>query len=109
LHACSARWLHHARLISHCPSRTDLIFVPADVFPLRETRLHLFDPRWPMDEDDVAMIAVANNPDLHAAMTKTVSQRPRSSLQESCPIPKRFSSFPNTKTFARPECLASMR
>lgn len=41
--------------------------VPADRLPLRETGAHRFDPRRPLDMDDVAMIAVAHNPDLKAA------------------------------------------
>jgi outer membrane protein TolC len=47
----------------------DLV-VHADQFPLAETGTHRFDPRRPLDADDVAMIAVANNPDLRATRRK---------------------------------------
>lgn len=42
----------------------------ADQFPLPELGNHRFDPRRPLDIDEVAMIAVANNPDLRAARSK---------------------------------------
>jgi hypothetical protein len=42
----------------------------ADKFPLPEVRTHRFDLRGPLDIDDVAMIAVANNPDLRASRSK---------------------------------------
>lgn len=44
--------------------------VSADEFPLPEHRTHPFDPRRPLDIDEVAMIAVANNPDLRAARAR---------------------------------------
>lgn len=47
----------------------DLV-VSADQFPLPELGTHRFDPRRPLDVDDVAMIAIANNPDLRAARRK---------------------------------------
>ncbi|MGH6794877.1 MAG: TolC family protein [Methylocella sp.] len=46
------------------------LVVNADQFPLPEVGTHRFDPRRPLDADDVAMIAVANNPDLRAARSK---------------------------------------
>jgi outer membrane protein TolC len=46
------------------------LVVSADQFPLPEVRTHRFDPRRPLDIDDVAMIAVANNPDLRATRSK---------------------------------------
>jgi outer membrane protein TolC len=42
----------------------------ADKFPLPEVRTHRFDLHGPLDIDDVAMIAVANNPDLRASRSK---------------------------------------
>ena len=47
----------------------DLV-VSADQFPLPETGTHRFNPRRPLDADDVAMIAIANNPDLRAIRSK---------------------------------------
>jgi outer membrane protein TolC len=47
----------------------DLV-VSADQFPLREIGNHRFDLRRPLDVDDVAVIAVANNPDLRATRSK---------------------------------------
>lgn len=47
----------------------DLAAFPAD-FPLRDQRTHRFDPGRPLDIDDVAILAVANNPDLRAARAK---------------------------------------
>ncbi|HEY4918656.1 MAG TPA: TolC family protein [Xanthobacteraceae bacterium] len=41
--------------------------VAADRLPLREVGSHRFDLRRPLDIDDVAMIAIAHNPDLKAA------------------------------------------
>jgi outer membrane protein TolC len=46
-------------------SATQLV-IAADRLPLRETGSHRFDPRRPLDMDDVAMIAIARNPDLRA-------------------------------------------
>jgi outer membrane protein TolC len=46
------------------------LVIGADRFPLRETGTHRFDLRRPLDADDVAMIAVANNPDLRATRSK---------------------------------------
>ncbi len=46
------------------------LVVNADQFPLPEFGTHRFDPRRPLDADDVAMIAVANNPDLRATRRK---------------------------------------
>ncbi|MGH6851545.1 MAG: TolC family protein, partial [Methylocella sp.] len=46
------------------------LVVTADQFPLPELGTHRFDPRRPLDADDVAMIAVANNPDLRATRSK---------------------------------------
>lgn len=44
--------------------------VSADEFPLPERGTHTFDPQRPLDIDDVAMIAVANNPDLRAVRAR---------------------------------------
>src|SRR6266850_1050068 len=41
--------------------------VDASNMPLPELREHAFDPFRPLDMDEVAMIAVVNNPDLRAA------------------------------------------
>ncbi|MGI8568994.1 MAG: TolC family protein [Methylocella sp.] len=46
------------------------LVVNADQFPLPEVGTHRFDPRRPLDTDEVAMIAVANNPDLRATRSK---------------------------------------
>lgn len=46
------------------------LLVSPDEFPLREVGTHRFDLRGPLDPDDVAMIAVANNPDLRATRTR---------------------------------------
>ena len=43
-----------------------LTIAPSDL-PLPELRTHSFDPIRPLDMDEVAMIAVVNNPDLKAA------------------------------------------
>jgi outer membrane protein TolC len=43
-----------------------LTILPSDL-PLREVGAHPFDPSRPLDMDEVAMIAVVNNPDLKAA------------------------------------------
>jgi outer membrane protein TolC len=42
----------------------------ADQFPLPEVRTHRFNLRGSLDIDDVAMIAVVNNPDLRATRSK---------------------------------------
>jgi hypothetical protein len=44
----------------------DLTISPSDL-PLPEVGVHPFDPSRPLDMDEVAMIAVINNPDLKAA------------------------------------------
>jgi outer membrane protein TolC len=44
--------------------------VPASRFPLREIGSHRLDPRRPLDSDDVAIIAVLNNPDLRASRAR---------------------------------------
>lgn len=41
--------------------------VQTDAMPLPELRAHRFDPRDGLDIDEVAMLAVANNPDLRVA------------------------------------------
>src|ERR1700730_12435382 len=46
------------------------LVISADQFPLPEVGTHRFDLRRPLDIDDVAMIAVANNPDLRATRSK---------------------------------------
>jgi outer membrane protein TolC len=50
-------------------SLRDLV-VSADQFPLPELGTHRFDPRRPLGIDDVAIIAVANNPELRAMRSK---------------------------------------
>jgi outer membrane protein TolC len=45
-------------------------FFSADQFPLPELGPHRFDPRRPLDVDEVAMIAVANNPTLRATRSR---------------------------------------
>ncbi len=40
--------------------------VDRDALPLPEAGQHVFDPSRPLDMDEVAMVAVANNPDLKA-------------------------------------------
>ena len=58
------------------PNQPDLVsdvrdlVVSADQFPLPETGTHRFNLRHPLDADDVAMIAIANNPDLRAIRSK---------------------------------------
>jgi outer membrane protein TolC len=47
------------------------LVVSADQFPLPEVGTHRFDLRRPLDIDEVAMLAVANNPDLRATRSKT--------------------------------------
>jgi outer membrane protein TolC len=47
----------------------DLV-VTADQFPLPELGTHRFDPRRPLGIDDVAIIAVANNPELRGIRSK---------------------------------------
>ena len=44
--------------------------ISANEFPLPERGSHRFDPRRPLDMDDVALLAVAHNPDLRAARAK---------------------------------------
>jgi outer membrane protein TolC len=51
------------------PGVWDLV-IRADQFPLPEHGTHRFDPRRPLDIDDIAMIAVANNPDLRAKRSR---------------------------------------
>lgn len=46
------------------------LVVSADQFPLPEIGTHRFDLRQPLDIDEVAMLAVANNPDLRATRSK---------------------------------------
>jgi outer membrane protein TolC len=46
------------------------LVVSADQFPLPEVGTHRFDLRRPLDIDEVAMLAVANNPDLRATRSK---------------------------------------
>jgi len=46
------------------------LVVSSDEFPLREVGTHRFDIRRPLDPEDVAMLAVANNPDLRATRRK---------------------------------------
>lgn len=46
------------------------LVVSSGEFPLREVGTHRFDIRRPLDPDDVAMLAVANNPDLRATRSK---------------------------------------
>jgi outer membrane protein TolC len=50
--------------------RVGALVISADEFPLREVGMHRFDIRRPLDPDDVAMIAIANNPDLRATRTR---------------------------------------
>ncbi len=50
-------------------SERDLV-VSADEFPLPELGTHRLDLRQPLDIDDVAIIAVANNPDLRATRSR---------------------------------------
>jgi outer membrane protein TolC len=50
-------------------SLRDLV-VSADQFPLPCSEFYRFDPRRPLRMDDVAIIAVANNPDLRAIRSK---------------------------------------
>ncbi len=58
------------------PERPDLrasvgeLAVPASRFPLREVSSHRFDPRRPLGSNDVAIIAVINNPDLRATRAR---------------------------------------
>jgi outer membrane protein TolC len=65
-----------ARCASYSPApleqRADLLAnvatltVPASDMPLPELASHSFDPSRPLDMDEVAMVAVVNNPDLKA-------------------------------------------
>lgn len=53
---------NHPDLLSEIASLT----IPASDLPLPEIGTHPFDPSRPLDMDEVAMIAVVNNPDLKA-------------------------------------------
>src|SRR5258705_14020402 len=69
-----------ARCASYSPApleqRADLLAnvatltVPASDMPLPELASHAFDPSQPLDMDEVAMVAVVNNPDLKAMRKK---------------------------------------